>query len=83
MVHAQCMELIHGGAMADPCDMPYINVGTEETPKYIKLTGSGKIEGHHVRLQSILSTGKHLFYYFPSSGYCLLIVYLQRLTVCS
>jgi hypothetical protein len=39
-----------------------MNVGTEETPKYIKLTGSGKLWGHHVRLRFILSTGKHLFY---------------------
>ena len=38
-VHAQCMELMLGGAMADPCDMPYMNIGTEEKPKYIKLTG--------------------------------------------
>ena len=42
--------------------LPYMNVGTEETPKYIKLTGSGKLWGHHVRLRFILSTGKHLFY---------------------
>ena len=80
IVHAAQMELIHGGAMADPCDMPYMNVGTEETPKYINLTGSGKIEGHHVRLQSILSTGKHLFYYYPTRVYfeCSVSEYARR-----